>query len=200
VLTLNGARLSGPPSKRARAGLARTFQHPHLALDLSVAENLLLGRAAVRMRTPLQMISGAIAGFVNPRPVADRVAVEALAEEVNITRLDRAGKDLSLGEQRLVEVARALGQDPTVMLLDEPFAGADANGIAGIIEAVRIVQRRGNGVILVDHNIDLVSALVDRVMLLNQGRVAFDGDPQACLSSKEMQLVYFGVEDDSDEH
>ncbi len=86
------------------------------------------------------------------------------------------------------------------MLLDEPFAGADANGIDGIIEAVRIVQRRGNGVILVDHNIDLVSALVDRVMLLNQGKVAFDGDPQACLSSKEMQLVYFGVEDDDDGH
>lgn len=84
------------------------------------------------------------------------------------------------------------------MLLDEPFAGADAQGIAGVIEAVRIVQRRGNGVILVDHNVDLVSALVDRVMLLNLGRVAFDGPPAEWLASEEMQLVYFGTAGDDD--
>ena len=104
--------------------------------------------------------------------------------------------DLTLGEQRLVEVGRALGQDPTVMLLDEPFAGADSSGVAGIIEAVRIVQRRGHGVIVVDHNVDLISALVHRVMLLNAGAVAFDGSPSDCLASDEMKLVYFGVGDD----
>lgn len=197
-LRLGGVPLSGPPSRRARAGLARTFQHPLLASDLTVAENLLLGRAAVRMSSPWKTISGVVAGVLQPRPPADRAAVEALAAEVNLTGLDRAAGDLSLGEQRLVEVGRALGQSPTVMLLDEPFAGADAQGIAGVIEAVRIVQRRGNGVILVDHNVDLVSALVDRVMLLNLGRVAFDGPPAECLASEEMQLVYFGTAGDDD--
>jgi branched-chain amino acid transport system ATP-binding protein len=194
-LSLDGAPLSGPPSKRARAGLARTFQHPHLALELSVADNLLLGRAAVRLRNPWRIVAGAIGGVLKPRPGDDVAAVQALADEVGVTHLDRRASDLTLGEQRLVEVGRALGQDPTVMLLDEPFAGADAHGITGIIEAIRIVQRRGNGVILVDHNVDLVSTLVDRVMLLDRGMVAFDGDPAACLASPEMQLVYFGVDD-----
>ena len=84
-------------------------------------------------------------------------------------------------------------QDPLVMLLDEPFAGADANGVAGISEAIRAVRDRGHGVILVDHNVDLVASLVDRIMLLDRGRVAFDGDPAACLRSEEMQQVYFGT-------
>lgn len=195
-LRLGGVSLTGPPSRRARAGLARTFQHPLLAADLTVADNLLLGRAAVRMSSPWKTITGVVSGILQPRPPADRDGVEALAAEVNLTGLDRLAGDLSLGEQRLVEVGRALGQNPTVMLLDEPFAGADAQGIAGVIEAVRIVQRRGNGVIVVDHNVDLVSALVDRVMLLNLGRVAFDGPPAECLASPEMQTVYFGSSDD----
>lgn len=197
-LTLSGRALSGPPSRRARAGLARTFQHPLVALELSVAENLLLGRAAVRQRSVMSMIGSVFSGIARPRPAADQTAVAALAEEVNLGDLDRMAGDLSLGEQRLVEVGRALGQDPVVMLLDEPFAGSDANGVAGIIEAIRIVQRRGNGVILVDHNVDLVSSLVDRVMLLDRGRVVFDGDPAECLASSEMQLVYFGVGDADD--
>ena len=64
-----------------------------------------------------------------------------------------------------------------MLLLDEPFAGSDADSVAGIIEVIRTVQRRGHGVILVDHNVDLVASLVDRMMLLDRGRAVFDGDP-----------------------
>jgi branched-chain amino acid transport system ATP-binding protein len=98
-----------------------------------------------------------------------------------------------LGEQRLVEVGRALSHDPLVMLLDEPFAGSDAHGVTGIIDVIRTVQRRGHGVILVDHNVDLVASLVDRVMLLDRGQVVFQGGPQECLASPEMQRVYLGT-------
>src|SRR5690606_32284442 len=112
TLTLAGRPLSGPPSRRARAGLARTFQHPHLALELSVGENLLLGRAAVRQRSVWSMAGAVVGGIVRPRPAADERAMLALADEVNLSGLDRMARDLSLGEQRLVEVGRALGQDP----------------------------------------------------------------------------------------
>jgi branched-chain amino acid transport system ATP-binding protein len=98
----------------------------------------------------------------------------------------------------LVEVGRALGQDPLVLLLDEPFAGSDAQGVAGIAEVIHTVRRRGHGVILVDHNVDLVARLVDRIMLLDRGRVAFDGEPRECLASPQMQQVYFGSVDDPD--
>jgi branched-chain amino acid transport system ATP-binding protein len=198
-LTLNGKALHGPASKRAKLGLARTFQYPQLALGLSVRDNLLLGRCAVRQRSLGALIAGAFVGIFRPPSRADVAAVERLADELHLERLDRLTGDLTLGEQRLVEVGRALGQDPIVMLLDEPFAGSDAHGIAGISEVVRTVQRRGHGIILVDHNVDLVSMLVDRVMLLDRGHVAFDGDPHECVVSPEMQRVYFGVVEADDD-
>ena len=193
TLALAGRPLGGTPSRRARAGLARTFQYPQLALDLTVRQNLALGRTARRAGSPLAMFRSALAGVVNPAMPDDERAVEAMAEELRVGDVDRWSRDLTLGEQRLVEVARAMIQDPLVMLLDEPFAGADANGVAGISEAIRAVRDRGHGVILVDHNVDLVASLVDRIMLLDRGCVAFDGDPAACLRSEEMQQVYFGT-------
>lgn len=195
TLHLQDRVLDGPASKRARAGLARTFQHPLLALDLTVADNLLVGLAAARHRTAWQMVKGMCSGILRAASAEDYLRIEELAEELHLGDTSRQARDLTLGEQRLLEVARALLQDPLVMLLDEPFAGADSDGIDGIIEALRTVQRRGHGVILVDHNVDLVASVVDRVMLLAEGRVRFDGAPAECLSSTEMQAVYFGAEE-----
>jgi branched-chain amino acid transport system ATP-binding protein len=194
TLALDGRPLGGTPSRRARAGLARTFQYPQLALDLTVRQNLALGRTARRAGSPLAMLRSAAVGVARAAaPPEDDAAIESVAAEAHLGDLDRRCRDLSLGEQRLVEVARALIQDPLVMLLDEPFAGADANGVAGVSEAIRAVRDRGHGVILVDHNVDLVASLVDRIMLLDRGRVVFDGDPASCLRSEEMQQVYFGT-------
>ncbi|WP_416903581.1 ABC transporter ATP-binding protein [Micromonospora echinospora] len=198
-LLLRGRKLTGPASRRARVGLGRTFQYPQLALHLSVRDNLLLGRYAQRHSTLGRMIGGAFAGALRPERTADRETVRHLANELGIEGLDRLAGDLTLGEQRLVEVGRALGQDPLVLLLDEPFAGSDAQGVAGIAEVIRTVQRRGHAVILVDHNVDLVARLVDRVLLLDRGRIAFDGGPRDCLASPEMQQVYFGATADEDD-
>ena len=192
TLTLRGTPLRGPASRRAALGLARTFQHPQLALDLTVRQNMLVGLAAARHRSVGGMIFEALRGAFGRAPASDRETIDDIAAEVRLDRIERLARDLTLGEQRLAEVGRALAQNPLVLLLDEPFAGADANGISGINEVIRIVQRRGHGVILVDHNVDLVAALVDRTMLLDRGRVVFDGDPRACLASREMQEVYFG--------
>jgi branched-chain amino acid transport system ATP-binding protein len=199
TLTLAGRSLGGTLSRRARAGLSRTFQYPQLALDLTVRQNLALGRMARRAASPVGMVRLALAGVVGTgaRDREDADAVESIAREARVGDIDRRCGDLTLGEQRLAEVARALIQDPLVMLLDEPFAGADANGVAGISEAIRAVRDSGHGVILVDHNVDLVASLVDRIMLLDQGRVVFDGDPGECLRSEEMQRVYFGTADAS---
>jgi branched-chain amino acid transport system ATP-binding protein len=139
------------------------------------------------------MVASAFAGMVRPAAVADYQAINDIAAELGIERLDRHAGDLTLGEQRLLEVGRALGQDPLVLLLDEPFAGSDAHGVAGIIDVIRTVQRRGHGVILVDHNVDLVAGLVDRIILLDRGRAVFNGGPKECLASPEMQRVYLGV-------
>lgn len=193
TLTLRGRPVRGGAAARAAGGLARTFQHPQLALDLSVRDNLALGLLAARHRSLGALLRGVGGGVLRPRHAADDVAVRALAAEVRVSDLDRLAGDLTLGEQRLVEVGRALGCDPAVLLLDEPFAGADASGVAGVSEAIRTLRGRGNGVLLVDHNVDLVAELADRVVLLDMGRVVFDGTPRDCLASPEMQRVYFGV-------
>jgi branched-chain amino acid transport system ATP-binding protein len=77
-------------------------------------------------------------------------------------------------------------------LLDEPFAGSDSASADAMVTAVMSVADSGCGVILVDHNVDIVAILVDRIILLNHGVVVFDGDPDACLQSDEMREVYFG--------
>lgn len=193
-LTLKGKTVSGTTSDRAAMGLARTFQHPLLAPDLTILDNLVAGLAAARYTSTWAIINGLMAAAFRS-PVGDKLAAADLAVELGLRDLNRLCGDLSLGEQRLVEVARALGQNPTVMLLDEPFAGADSASLKGIIEAIRTVQSRGHGVILVDHNVDLIADLADEIVLLEQGCVAFAGPPQACLASSEMREVYFGGAD-----
>lgn len=194
-LTLDGRTLSGPPSRRARAGLARTYQHPLLAHSLTVRENLIVGMGGVRLRSVGSMITGLIGGVIKGVDAYSLDRAEQLAAEVGLTDLDRLAGDLSLGEQRLVEVARALGQDPRVMLLDEPFAGADSHGIAGIAEVIATIRNRGHGVILIDHNVDIVSEIVDRMMLMQMGKAVFDGNPAECIASEQMKLVYFGEDE-----
>lgn len=194
ALRLRGKRLSGPPSRRSRAGLARTFQYPLLSQELTVRENILVGRVAARLAGPHRMVVAAARGlFVLGASASDEQAVERAAADLHLHDLDVPCGALTLGEQRLVEVARALVQEPLVLLLDEPFAGADTTGIAAISDVITLVKTRGFGVILVDHNVDVVAALADRIMLLDQGRTVFDGDPGECLQSREMQRVYFGT-------
>lgn len=192
TITLKGSPLTGAPAIRARKGLGRTFQHPQLALELTVEENLLVGAAAHRLKSAWRMAIGVITDGILHRDDELQVARQ-VADELGIPDLNEITANLSLGEQRLTEVARALAQNPTVMLLDEPFAGADAHSVEGIIDAIRKVQSRGHGVVLVDHNVDLITSLADRVVLLAQGRRVFEGTPQECLSSEEMQQVYFGT-------
>ncbi|GAB3119586.1 ABC transporter ATP-binding protein [Glaciibacter psychrotolerans] len=192
TLKLRGEPLSGLPAVRARRGLGRTFQHPQLALELTVEENLLVGAAAYRFKSAWRMALGVITdGIMHRKQELD--AVREVARELGVPDLNELTANLSLGEQRLTEVARALVQNPTVMLLDEPFAGADAHSIEGIVEAIQKVRARGHGVVLVDHNVDLLTSLADRVVLLAQGKVVFEGTPAQCLASEEMQQVYFGV-------
>ncbi len=194
-ITIRDVQVRGGTARRARMGLARTFQHPLLAPDMTVVENLVAGLSARRFASMAGMVSGLVRG-VWEGPGPDYQAAAAIAAQLNITGLDRLCSELSLGEQRLVEVGRAYAQDPVVMLLDEPFAGADADSLNGMIDAITTVRSNNRGVLLVDHNVDLIAELADRVVLLERGHVVFNGDPHECLASNEMKRVYFGGESD----
>jgi branched-chain amino acid transport system ATP-binding protein len=193
-ITVGGKKVHGPPSRRARAGLARTFQHPQLALELSIRENLALGAGARQMETITRLALSLARGLVSPSwpGIADG-EIESIASALGIEDLDRECSELSLGEQRLVEVGRALLRRPAVILLDEPFAGADPDGIERICAALRQVAADGFGVLVVDHNVDIIAALVNRLVLMNQGSVVFNGSAAEGMSSPQMREVYFGT-------
>ncbi|RIJ71326.1 ATP-binding cassette domain-containing protein [Nakamurella silvestris] len=193
VIRIGTVSLTGPPSRRARlAGFARTFQHPQLALDMTVRENILIGAVPDRFSSPWRVLASAFSGAARPATPEIDDRITDLAAELNISALDRMCADLTLGEQRLVEVARALLRGPTVLLLDEPFAGGDPRGVEGMIHALTRIVERGCGVLVVDHNVDIVASLVDRLVLMDQGQVVFDGLPTAAMASQEMRTVYFG--------
>jgi branched-chain amino acid transport system ATP-binding protein len=190
---VGGRRLSGPPSRRARInGLARTFQHPQVALELTVRENILIGLAAASLGGVGNMVLSVVKGCLSPHNPAEDTVVGSVAASVGLPDIARRCSELTLGQLRLVEVARALVARPLVILLDEPFAGGDVHGVAGISKALQEIVKAGASVILVDHNVDLVAALVNRMVLLNFGEVVFDGDAKECLASPAMQEVYFG--------
>ena len=184
--------LRGSTAKRSRGGLGRTFQHPQLAQELSVGENILLGVAANKLGNIMGMFKALGSGALLPLKKETFLRVEELGVRLGVTQLARSCKDITLGEQRVVEVCRVLAREPDVLLLDEPFAGSDSASADAMVTAVMSVADSGCGVILVDHNVDIVAILVDRIILLNHGVVVFDGDPDACLQSDEMREVYFG--------
>ena len=183
TLTLLGRPLTGSSSRRARAGLARTFQHPQLALSLTIAENLEVGRTARRFPGFFKMLGRSITGVLDIQPAADLDAIERIADELGITGLDRRADSTDARRAAPRRGRPGAVPGPDVLLLDEPFAGSDADSLAGIADVIRAVRDRGHGVILVDHNVDLVASLVDRMMLLDSGRVAFVGTAEACLAS-----------------
>lgn len=191
-VALDGQELVGSAARRARRGLARTFQHPQLAQEMSVEDNILLGRVGSETGSLVKMMTGIATGVWRGRARTDVEHGRQLAEQMGLAGLQRDAGDLTLGEQRLTEVARAIGQRPKLLLLDEPFAGADHSGIEAISRAIVDLRSHGLSVVLVDHNIDLVSALVDRMVLMQMGKVAFDGDPVECLRSPELEVAYFG--------
>jgi branched-chain amino acid transport system ATP-binding protein len=188
---LDGVTLTGPPHRRARLGLARTFQHPKVSMDLSVIENVAIGLAVRKLSTRRNTLMTMLRAVATGR--ADyRGAAAAACQAVSLSEVDRPASTLSFGELRLVEVARALVQESPVILLDEPFPGLEDDGVEALLAALRLVSASGRSVILVDHNVSLVADLVDRVVLLSGGEVAFEGSVADCLASEAFQDQYIG--------
>lgn len=192
-ILLKGRPLVGSSEKRARQGLARTFQHPQVALELNAVENIVPGLFGREITTFRAAWKWAWLGLLG-RTGDVAAAATAVAARYGVSDLTSPCGDASLGTRRLVEVARAMASEPAVLLLDEPFASGDLDSIEAIASAVRTIQSSGNGVVLVDHNVDLIRELATRVVLLNFGEMAFEGLPEACMSSAAMREVYFGEE------
>ena len=188
------------PQTRARRGLARTFQRMELFTELTVREHLVVARRVKDGRERLVGMVRDLSGFgERPRPGEDDAVDEILAL-LGLTDLaDRPALAVPLGTGRLLEVARALAGEPTVMLLDEPSSGLDVHETEQLGDALRRVrEERGTAFVLVEHNVEFVLGLSDRVTVLDFGKVLIEGSPEEIRTSAEVQAAYFGAPPDED--
>ena len=173
-------------------GLGRTFQHPHLFLELTVLENAALGTYS---RTRAGFIQ-ALLGFSRKeeeRALATayralkRVGLESLA-------LEKAER-LSVGQQRLLEIARLLASGAEVLLLDEPAAGLRAQEKRELASLLRSLAKEGYTVLIVDHDMDLIMGLADRVVVMNYGEKIAEGTPKEVQRNPLVRAAYLGEEE-----
>ena len=189
---LRGQRIDGLPSREiARRGVSRTFQHVKLSPGMTVLENVALG-AYLRGR------SGVAAAMLR----LDREEERSLLREAEaqLRRIGMAGSlhelagNLALGPQRLMEIARALCADPTLLLLDEPAAGLRLKEKQGLADVLRQLRGEGLSILIVEHDMDLVMGLVDRIVVMEFGTKLIEGTPEMVQASPEVRAAYLGTE------
>lgn len=130
-----------------------------------------------------------------PNAAVRREELERLLDEFGLTRLrNSAAMALSGGERRRCEIARALAAKPSIILLDEPFAGIDPLSIADIRDLVKDLKTRGIGVLITDHNVRETLDIVDRACIIYGGQVLFSGTPEALVADENVRRLYLGEE------
>jgi branched-chain amino acid transport system ATP-binding protein len=192
TIKLGGAVVTGrPPHAVARLGLRRTFQNGGIFGEMTVLENVMVGAD----RGTGSSIPGVLFGLPGARRAERRAVSDSVAmlAQVGIERLAHAqARDLSFGQQRLVEITRALISRPRILLLDEPAVGLSQAERDTLATTLRRLAAEGMAVLLVEHVIDLVMAVSDRITVLNFGRVLAEGAPDEIRADQAVLEAYLG--------
>jgi branched-chain amino acid transport system ATP-binding protein len=196
-IAFDGADITGVPQRRIAArGLVRTYQLVQLFKDLTVAENVQVGFHLVT--------KGAIgAALIRPRWMRQQEAriraeaIELLAFVGLAAQADARADTLPYGQQRLLEVARALAAKPKLLLLDEPAAGLNTGETQALADAILRIRARGITVLLIEHDMSLVMQIAQRIVVLDFGKKIAEGTPDEIKAHPDVIAAYLGTSPDS---
>jgi len=192
AISLDGRRIDRLASHRIAAlGITRTYQNIRLFPALTAADNVLVGEH-LRRRDPLWKRMLFLPSVRSEERAARATALDLLARVGLSERAGWRAANLSYGEQRRVEIARALASEPRVLLLDEPTAGMNPAEVTSIAALIRNLARGGHSVLLVEHNVKLVMDVCERITVLDFGKVIADGVPAAIARDPAVVAAYLG--------
>jgi branched-chain amino acid transport system ATP-binding protein len=205
-IVLDGVRIAGlAPERIAAMGLARTFQHGRVFATMSVRDNVMVGAhhrlRAARPRLPgLGALAELAAALLRPPAVIreeqalrqDAERIVAMFGDRLTPRLDQPAYALSYANRRRVEIARALALHPRLLLLDEPTAGMNETETAEMADIIAALKADGQTILLIEHKLDLVMRLSDRVIAMDDGSVIAAGSPAAVRVDPAVIEAYLG--------
>ncbi len=195
TIAFQGRDLAGvPPHHITRLGIARTFQNIRIFKEMTLLENVMVGMHHLVDYGPMALL------FATPTcRDGERRARERALELLSWVKLDHKARltadNLSYGDQRKLEFARALATEPKLLLLDEPVAGMNPSEKDVLMEEIRNIRDRGYGVFLIEHDMRFVMGLCDRIAVLNFGRIIAEGKPEEIRNHHDVIEAYLGRDD-----